>query len=96
MTRVISIRIDTELLDYLQNRADTEHRTLSNMIHSILMNDKAEHGRPDVEIGDTIKCRHGQAIITDIDDETWSIKWDNGNADTVPMLLQHNWKKSNA
>ena len=93
MTKAISIRIDTELLDYLQNRADTEHRTLSNMISSILMNDKAEHGRPSVKVGDKIRCCDGQAVITGIDDETWSIKWDNGNTDTVPMLLQHNWKK---
>ena len=63
------------------------------MISAILMNDKAENGRPNVKIGDKIQCRDGQAIITDIDDETWSIKWDSGDSDTVISMLQHNWKK---
>lgn len=36
-TKIISIRIDTELLDYLQKRAEKEHRRLSNMIVAILM-----------------------------------------------------------
>lgn len=35
-TKLISIRIDTELLEYLQKRAEKEHRTLSNMIVAIL------------------------------------------------------------
>lgn len=39
-TKVITIRIDKDLLDYLQKRADKEHRTLSNMIISILMTEK--------------------------------------------------------
>lgn len=39
-TKAINLRIDTELLDYLQKRADYEHRTLSNMIISILQDDK--------------------------------------------------------
>ena len=39
-TKMISVRIDTELLDYLQKKAEFEHRTLSNTITSILQNDK--------------------------------------------------------
>ena len=39
-TKVITIRIDKDLLDYLQERADKEHRSLSNMIISILMTEK--------------------------------------------------------
>lgn len=39
-TKGITIRIDKDLLDYLQERADKEHRTLSNMIISILMTEK--------------------------------------------------------
>lgn len=39
-TKAINLRIDTELLEYLQKRADVEHRTLSNMIISILLDDK--------------------------------------------------------
>lgn len=35
-TKLISIRIDTELLDRLTARAAKEHRTLSNMIKAIL------------------------------------------------------------
>lgn len=36
-TKPISIRIDTQLLAYLTERADKEHRTLSNMITTILL-----------------------------------------------------------
>ena len=34
------IRMDEDLASYLQKRADREHRTLSNMIVSILQDDK--------------------------------------------------------
>lgn len=37
---VITLRIDDDLLKYLQNRANKEHRTLSNMIVSILLTEK--------------------------------------------------------
>ena len=46
-TKSINVRIDTELLDYLQKRADKEHRTLSNMIISILLTEK-ERDRNDI------------------------------------------------
>lgn len=39
-TKAINLRIDTKLLEYLQKRADKEHRTLSNMIISILLTEK--------------------------------------------------------
>ena len=39
-TKAINLRIDTDLLEYLQKRADKEHRTLSNMIISILLTEK--------------------------------------------------------
>ena len=39
-TKAINLRIDTELFEYLQKRADKEHRTLSNMIISILLTEK--------------------------------------------------------
>ena len=39
-TKLISIRIDTELLAYLTKHAEKEHRTLSNMIVAILMEEK--------------------------------------------------------
>ena len=39
-TKAINLRIDTELLEYLQKRADKEHRSLSNMIISILLTEK--------------------------------------------------------
>lgn len=39
-TRPVNIRIDTELYDYLEARAEKEHRTLSNMIISILLDAK--------------------------------------------------------
>ena len=44
--RLISIRFDTELLDYLQERAEHEHRSLSNMIISILMTEKENAEAP--------------------------------------------------
>ena len=36
-TKVVNIRMEEDLLKYLQDRADKEHRTLSNMIISILL-----------------------------------------------------------
>lgn len=39
-TKLISIRVDENLLAYLTDRAEKEHRTLSNMIVSILANEK--------------------------------------------------------
>lgn len=36
-TKSIALRIDTDLLNYLETRAEKEHRTLSNMIISILL-----------------------------------------------------------
>lgn len=36
-TKMISLRIDKKLLDYLTERAEKEHRTLSNMVVSILL-----------------------------------------------------------
>ena len=36
-TKLISIRIDTQLLAYLKERAEKEHRSLSNMIVTILL-----------------------------------------------------------
>ena len=42
-TKQIALRLDEELLRYLEDRANREHRTLSNMIISILL-DAMEHG----------------------------------------------------
>lgn len=36
-TKQIALRLDEELLRYLEDRANREHRTLSNMIISILL-----------------------------------------------------------
>ena len=47
-TKAINLRIDTELLEYLQKRADKEHRTLSNMIISILLTDYERDRNEDV------------------------------------------------
>lgn len=41
--RLISIRFDTELLDYLQERAEQDHRSLSNMITTILLKEKEQY-----------------------------------------------------
>ena len=39
-TKSISVRVDEDLLKYLTERAEKEHRTLSNLIISILLNEK--------------------------------------------------------
>ena len=39
-TQVISLRIEQELLEYLKERAEREHRTLSNLIVSILLDER--------------------------------------------------------
>lgn len=39
-TKQIALRLDEELVAYLEARAAKEHRTLSNMIISILMDEK--------------------------------------------------------
>ena len=41
-TKSIGLRIEEDLLRYLEQRAEREHRTLSNMIISILL-DAKEH-----------------------------------------------------
>lgn len=46
-TKMVSIRIDEDLFSYLQERAEREHRTLSNMIISILLSDKESDGTID-------------------------------------------------
>lgn len=47
-TKNIGIRIDEDLLRYLKDRADREHRTLSNMIISILLDAKEKDMRYEV------------------------------------------------
>ena len=41
-TKQIALRLDEELLRYLEDRANREHRTLSNMIISILLDEKEQ------------------------------------------------------
>ena len=38
--KAVNIRVEEELYEYLQKRAEKEHRTLSNMIISILLTEK--------------------------------------------------------
>lgn len=45
-TKPINIRLDTELIEYLEARAEREHRTLSNMIISILLDEKERTEHP--------------------------------------------------
>ena len=44
-TKSIGLRIDEELLTYLEDRANREHRTLSNMIISILLDAMEQEGK---------------------------------------------------
>ena len=46
-TSVVNIRMDDELLNYLKQRAEKEHRTLSNMIISILLTEKEKADETD-------------------------------------------------
>ena len=39
-TKMVNIRVEEELYKYLTERAEKEHRTLSNMIISILLDAK--------------------------------------------------------
>lgn len=39
-TKIVSLRIDEKLLDYLTERAKSEHRSLSNLIISIILDEK--------------------------------------------------------
>lgn len=48
-TKSIALRIDTDLLSYLEARAEKEHRTLSNMIISILFDEKERTDRDVLE-----------------------------------------------
>ena len=41
-TKSIAVRIPDDLYEYLVNRAQKEHRTLSNLVISILFNEKEE------------------------------------------------------
>lgn len=47
-TTLVSLRIDNELLEYIKQRAEQEHRSLSNMIVSILIEEKE---REEGEVG---------------------------------------------
>lgn len=47
-TTLVSLRIDNDLLEYLKQRAEQEHRSLSNMIVSILIEEKE---RKEGEVG---------------------------------------------
>lgn len=42
-TTSISLRIDNDLLEYLKVRAEAEHRSLSNMIISILLKERENY-----------------------------------------------------
>ena len=43
MSKMVSVRVDEELLEYLQDRANKECRTLSNMIISALKTEQRLH-----------------------------------------------------
>ena len=57
-TKAVNIRMDEELLKYLNDRAEHENRTLSNMIISILAREKALN--PFIKVGtDAEMCVDG-------------------------------------
>lgn len=40
LNKIVNIRMNEELYDYLKDRAEQEHRTLSNLIISILSDER--------------------------------------------------------
>ena len=91
-TQVISLRIDTELLEYLKERAEREHRTLTNMITSILFEEKKNgslekrirHNIGNVDIPDYLAEHYydfmgeiGEAIEKAVNGESYPYKKDN-------------------
>lgn len=53
-TKSITVRIPTDIYEYLSARSVNEHRTISNMIISILMDSKDSYGIKDFD--DTNIC----------------------------------------
>ena len=47
-TKMVSIRIEKDIIEYLKERADKEHRTLSNMIISILLTEAEKDRRMEI------------------------------------------------
>ena len=94
LKKMVSVRIEKEIIEYLKERADNEHRTLSNMINAILYDDKVKNGRPSVKVGDTVKWENKQGVITDINESgTWTIVHEDGKKGEIFAKSQHNWKK---
>ena len=59
-TKSIGLRIDEVLLKYLQERAEREHHTLSNLIVSILMDSMESKD------GEKLPKKHGRLIDADL------------------------------
>lgn len=75
-TTSISLRIDNNLLKFLKARAESEHRTLSNMIVSIL--DCSQREQPQYSPEDIEECfsKIGAYLSAHAnDDETREIYW---------------------
>lgn len=45
-TKPVNLRIEADLLEWLEARAEKEHRTLSNMIIAILLDEKERMEHP--------------------------------------------------
>ena len=76
-TKSIALRIDTDLLNCLETRAEKEHRTLSNMIISILA-DNSHQSPPCYSLEDIELCfaKIGAFLSAHAnDDETREIYW---------------------
>lgn len=75
-TTLVSLRIDSELLEYLKKRAEDEHRTLSNMIVSILDGSKREPPQYSPEDIEECFSKIGAYLSAHAnDDETRKIYW---------------------
>ena len=55
-TKSIAVRLPDELYDYLVARAEKEHRTLSNMIISLLMDAKEHRCNDCKHLANMYKC----------------------------------------
>ena len=78
-TKAINIRLPEELYEYLQKRAEKEHRTLSNLVISILLDEKEGSWR--------IEAFQGRSNINENDDYCGDTNL--VDADRITLQIHH-------
>ena len=87
-TKSITIRMDDYLLKYLTERAEQEHRTLSNTIISMLLTEKENDTN---RIRDAIAelYRHSADVLSNANDEEKAIEYSKGIESAIRIIKQH-------